>query len=438
MRILVKVVGYAACIVIIVMVGQYAFTTSDNALIGAISAFLYGLIAFGALAGPAITARTFRYNKIGGLFVAAVTAACFVAAVSNEIEAMTDRGDGQQAGRTLVADTVQDARRSLKRAESEREALKFMPADDLAVQAARTRADAATSAKNAECTVRGSKCQAKETAEIQALAGLEAVTRDKALTDQAAVLDTKIAALRAEIKKAGPVLQAAPGKAFASLLGLPDTDNAKVATWKLSLMMIVAEFLIMALLLVSEIFDKHERPAPARASIRPVARREAEEGEPGEVIEHEEFGQPEAPYAALEPARETPRPLPAPRPVIERPAETGAPRVHAAARRAAEAAEGTPAPAKPRLIASQPKPIGSVVTIMAEIMEPGRSKVEFAEAYAAYAEACEASGKRPVAAAEFASALSELCDEYGIAIQDTGNGLYLLKTKIRRAKEAAQ
>ena len=75
---------------------------------------------------------------------------------------------------------------------------------------------------------------------------------------------------------------------------------------------------------------------------------------------------------------------------------------------------------------------------MAEIMEPGRSKVEFAEAYAAYAEACEASGKRPVAAAEFASALSELCDEYGIAIQDTGNGLYLLKTKIRRAKEAAQ
>ena len=127
MRILVKVVGYAACIVIIVMVGQYAFTTSDNALIGAISAFLYGLIAFGALAGPAITARTFRYNKIGGLFVAAVTAACFVAAVSNEIEAMTDRGDGQQAGRTLVADTVQDARRSLKRAESEREALKFMP-----------------------------------------------------------------------------------------------------------------------------------------------------------------------------------------------------------------------------------------------------------------------------------------------------------------------
>jgi hypothetical protein len=49
-----------------------------------------------------------------------------------------------------------------------------------------------------------------------------------------------------------------------------------------------------------------------------------------------------------------------------------------------------PAPPKPRLIASRLDPVGNV----AEIMEPGRGKVEIADVFAAYAEACEASGKR--------------------------------------------
>ena len=416
MRILVKVVGYAACIVVIVMVAQYAFTMSDNVLIGAVSAFLYGLITFGGLAGPAITARAFRYRWIVGLFFAAATAACFVTAVSNEIEAMTERGDGQQAGRMLIADTVQDARRSLEQAEKDRRGLVFTPANEAAVQAATAKASAATSAKNAECAVRGSKCREREAAETQALADLAAVTRDKALTDQAATLDAQIAALRAEIKKAGPVLQTnSSGKAFARLLGLPDTDAAKIATWKLGVMMIVAEFFIMGLLLVSETLDKHER-APARAAViaKPAARcEEQEEAAPTTVIEHEEIAPPEAPYAALEPVRK-PQPLPAPARVIEPQAQDDAPRVHAAARRAAEAAEGTPAPrpfpapAKPRLIASEAVPVGNVVEIMAALMEPGRGKVELLDVYAAYSEVCKASGKRPVEAPN-SQALSQHC-----------------------------
>ena len=444
MRTLAKVFGYSGGIVVVIVAGQYAYMTSDSEVSGAIWAFLYGFIAVGGLFGPALATRVWRYNKAAAAFIWVVALASLTIAISNEIGAMAGRGSEQTAQRTRVADTVGDARESLEIAVTERKGLKFTPADDAAVEAAKAKANAAASAKTAECMVRGSKCRDKETAESEALAALAAVTGSKALTDRAAKLDVQIAALREKIEHAGPVRETnSQGRALARLFGMDDAESAKLITRQNTAMMIVVELLIVALILAAEEIEKNERPAPAPASLRPVARREAEEDEPGEVIEHKQIEQPEAPYVALEPVRDTPRPLPAPRQVIEPQAQTGAPRVHAAARRAAEAVEGAPAPhpfpaaAKPRLIASQPQPIGSVVTIMAEIMEPGRGKVEFAEAYAAYAEACEASGKRPVTAAGFASDLSELCDEYGIAIQDTGKGLYLMKTKIRRAKEAA-
>jgi len=53
--------------------------------------------------------------------------------------------------------------------------------------------------------------------------------------------------------------------------------------------------------------------------------------------------------------------------------------------------------------------VGSVAEIMADILEPGRGKVEIADVFTAYAEACEASGKRPIPANEFPAAIAELC-----------------------------
>ena len=60
---------------------------------------------------------------------------------------MAGRGNEQQAERLRVADIVRDARRSLKRAEDEREGVKFTPADGAAVAAAKAKADAARLAK---------------------------------------------------------------------------------------------------------------------------------------------------------------------------------------------------------------------------------------------------------------------------------------------------
>ncbi len=74
--------------------------------------------------------------------------------------------------------------------------------------------------------------------------------------------------------------------------------------------------------------------------------------------------------------------------------------------------------------------MGSVAVIMAEIMEPGRGKVEIADVFAAYAEACEAAGKRPIPANEFPAAIAELCKRLGIEIEDNEKGVFLLKVRL--------
>ncbi len=387
MRTLAKFFGYAGGVVVVIVAGQYAYMTSDTPVSGAIWAFLYGFIAIGGLFGPALATRVWAYNKAASVFTWAVALASLTIAISNEVGAMAGRGSEQTAQRSRVADTVSDTRASLEIAIAERKGLKFTPADDAAVQAAKAKVSAATSAKNAECAQRGPKCRDKETAEGEALADLEAITRGKALTDRAAKLDTDITALREKIEHAGPVRETnSQGKAFARLFGLDDAEAAKLSTRQNTAMMVVVELLIVALILAAEEIEKHELPAPAPVDLRPVAR-EAEESEPGGMIEHEAIELPEAP--ALEPVRAASQPLPAPR-MTDRSTETSAPRLHAAARRAAEAAEGVPHPfpARPHLVASQDIPAGNVAEIVAENIESGRGRVSIAELHAIYTQAC--------------------------------------------------
>ena len=103
-----------------------------------------------------------------------------------------------------------------------------------------------------------------------------------------------------------------------------------------------------------------------------------------------------------------------------------------------EAPKAFPAPPKPRLIASRPDPVGNVAVIMAEILEPGRGKVEIADVFAAYADECEAQGKRPIPVNEFPAAMAELCQRLGIQIEDNEKGVFLLKVRIRNTRLAGQ
>jgi hypothetical protein len=96
------------------------------------------------------------------------------------------------------------------------------------------------------------------------------------------------------------------------------------------------------------------------------------------------------------------------------------------------------AASKPRLIASQPNPTGSVAQVMADILAPGRGRVEIAALYAAYSKACAARGKRPVAASDFPAALAALCNALNIKIEATDTGVYLLKVKLLAVAASAR
>src|SRR5208337_2167059 len=220
-----------------------------------------------------------------------------------------------------------------------------------------------------------------------------------ALTDRAAKLDADIVALREKIEKAGPVLEAnSQGSALARLFDMPDTKAATLSTYQNLAMAMVIEFLIVISLVASEVIEQHERrQAPAALSPKAVFRKEAEQ---------EQEGAKAAPLIKALPAGTRPKPF--------------------------------PVAAKPRLIASQPNPTGSVAQVMADILAPGRGRVEIAALYAAYSKACAANGKRPVAAGEFPAALAALCNALNIKIEVTDTGVYLLKVKLLAAAASAR
>ena len=199
-------------------------------------------------------------------------------------------------------------------------------------------------------------------------------------------------ALREKIEKAGPVLEAnSQGSALARLFGLPDTKAATLSTYQNLAMAMVIEFLIAISLVASEVIGQPEKgPAPAAASPEAAARKED-----GKI--EDEMVKPAQQIEAL-PAAKLPEP--------------------------------SPAASKPRLIASQSNPIGNLAQIMADILAPGRGRVEIATLYAAYSKACTARGKRPVAASDFPAALAALCNTLNIKIEATETGVYLLKVRL--------
>jgi hypothetical protein len=400
MRIFAKLFGLGCGVLVTAIAARYGFRTSDNDFDGAIWAFTYGAVTLGGLFGHALGVRAWRHSRLVGALVFAGSAFALIISLSNSIGAMAGRGNEQQAERMRIADIVRDARRGLKRAEDEREGLTFTPADESAVQAAQAKAGAASRAREAECTYRGPRCRDKETAESEALAGLEAVTRNKALTDRAAKLDADIVALREKVEKAGPVLEAnSQGSALARLFDMPDTKAATLSTYQNLAMAMVIEFLIVISLVASEVIEQHERrQAPAAVKPKASARWEADQ--------EEEEGAKAAPSIEARPVEKAPKPF--------------------------------PVASKPRLIASQPNPTGSVAQVMADILARGRGRVEIAALYAAYSKACAARGKRPVAASDFPAALAALCNAFNIKIEVTDTGVYLLKVKLLAAAASAR
>ena len=63
MRAVVGVFGCLCGLIVVALVARYGFKTADNEIDGAISAFLFGVIAAGGLGGHAVAIRLWRRNR---------------------------------------------------------------------------------------------------------------------------------------------------------------------------------------------------------------------------------------------------------------------------------------------------------------------------------------------------------------------------------------
>lgn len=404
MRTFARFFGLACGAVVIAIAARFGFKTSDNDFDGYIWAFTYGAVTTGGLFGHAVALRVWRHNKRIGFVAMTISALALIISLSNSLGAMAGRGNEQQATRIQVAETVRNLRRGLESAESERRGLKFEPADEAAVTAAQTKATAATTVKDAECKWRGQRCRDKEAEESAALAALETATKNKAATGRATKLDSDIAAYREKIERAGPVLEAnSQGNALARLFNLPEAEAATLTTYQNLAMALVIELLIVMSMVVSEVLEHHEAPHAGRSL--------------GGLPNEDEAPTPIAQTTATQIASEEPASVFEALPDNETP-------------------KSFPTPARPRLIASNP--IGNVAQVMADILEPGRGKIEIAALFTAYAEACEASVKKPIRANEFPAAIAALCEKLGIRIEDSEKGVFLMRVRLKNVDAAGQ
>jgi hypothetical protein len=394
MRFLAGGFGLVCGMVIIAVTSRYGFKTADNDIDGYIWAFLYGMIAFGGLFGHALAVRLWRAGKVAAVLVGIGCALALTLNLSNSLGAMAGRGNETAAARVKIAQEVRDARRSLLRAEEERLGLQYTPTDKETVEAAQRASIAASASREAECTKRGDRCREREADERNALAHLATLTSHKATTERAASLDAAIAGLRAQLERAGPVLEANPqGAAFARMFNLPETTADFLSTWQNFAMAIAAELLIVLSMVAFEVL----RPTPtASSSTEHVATKLR---------------------------------------IVETSPET------APASKSARVASTKPAlvlstPPKPQLVASRQEPIGRVATIMADLMEVGPGRVEFAEAFAAYASSCRQNGKRIASVEDFSIALKRLCGEVGIKLKSEGDNVYLMRVRLKDGGEA--
>ena len=368
MRGLAGAFGITCGAVIAAIVSRYGYRTADNELDGYIWAFTFGMIALGGLTAHALAVRVWRESRVLATLIGLAGLLALSINLSNSLGAMAGRSNEKQAGRLKIAETVRNARRDLTRAQSELEGLHYTPTDGAAVEAAIKARNAATSAREAECTIRGNRCRDREDDEKKAASNLASASTNKAATDRATQLEADIKRLDGVISASGPVLEANPqGSALARLFGLPETAADWLTTWQNFAMAIVAEFLIVLSLVACEVLRKQK---PKVIDLEPIAEIKG-----------------------------------APAPII---------------------------PKAPRLVSSQSQPFGSVVAILADLMEPDCGRVEFAEAYGAYDLACKIQGRKPVDPEEFSKQLKRICREMRIDLQREGSHVYLVGVRIKK------
>jgi hypothetical protein len=266
----------------IAFVARYAFTTSDAAIDGLATAFLYGMIAAGAFLGPALcVAVAANRKRLAAVVLGMLAALAIVTNWTHTLGAIAHRSAGSEAEAAKARATATDDRAELARLMDARKALPaYTPATADDVTAARAAVKAAEDSRNAECESRGKHCRARETTEGEKRAALAAVLERKAIADQAAKLDSEAAAVRIRLATAPAVREANTlGEALARLM--PWLPAASAATIQQAVVSAIAELLIAAGLALPELLHPGGgTKAPGNAAVARLAGGRARESEP--------------------------------------------------------------------------------------------------------------------------------------------------------------
>jgi hypothetical protein len=267
-RVLAYIVAGIPAAIGIAFVARYAFVTSDAAIDGLATAFLFAMVAAGAFLGPALCVAVAGNSKrLAAVVLGVLTALAILTNWTHTLGAIAHRSAGTEAEAAKAVEARKDDRAELARMLDARKALPaYTPATADDVAAARAAVEAAEASRKAECGRRGPFCRARETAEQGKRDALSAILARKAATDRAAKLDSDAATIRKRLASAPAVREANPlGEALARLL--PWLPAASAATIQQAVVSAIAELLIAAGLALPELLRRNG-PGDAGNGIR--------------------------------------------------------------------------------------------------------------------------------------------------------------------------
>lgn len=285
MRSALGICGTLGTVAIIALAGIYGFRTTDDPLMGYAVAFVYGFIALGGIAGPAVVVhlgkRLNGWAKAWTVPVAIVVLGAALGNLSNSLGALVTRADKTTAERSKTADTTKDDRARLAAVERERWGMTFAATTAEAAKAAQDAVASAESKRIAECGTnnekRGLRCRDRETDETAARTAATQAIGAKALTNHAAALDKEAAEIRARLAEAPAVRAINPlAEALERILKVPAAD---AATWRDFFLVAIVEMLVATALAAFEALAPIRQPetkadliVPAPAERSSVAR----------------------------------------------------------------------------------------------------------------------------------------------------------------------
>jgi hypothetical protein len=388
MRSAVGIFGLLCGAVVIWTVANYGFASADDPAAKWNMAFLFAVIAAGGLFGHAVAVRIWRISKGFSILIGIACAGALIINLSNSLGALAGRASRSAAEASTKTAQISDDRAELKRLESALAQLgTFTPTDEAAVGAAKRAADAATTAKNAECgngdpKQRGRFCRDKETAEKEATDALAKTSATKAITDRANRIEAQMAPIRKRLQKASPIAETnVQGWALAKLFRLPEAEAGFMATVQQFGLAAIVEALIVLSMVAYELIGQANR-LTAHSKTEPELR--------------------------VEPVTNLPEPE-----IVKLP-------------------EMQP----PKLIASSAeRSAASIPKILTAALErAGGERVEMADVYRRYRMDCAAEEKRALPPEQFVDPLARFCKAAGIRTKATGEKVYLMNVRLVAAE----